>query len=306
MLVFGTEMHVVTFVFITLELLMLFCQLLLHYLRPKDKHRKWYLILLILLLFYNVTGGLFPDPKLSIPLNLQYIIAYGTGFTMASYFPYYFYRAFDLKLLRYHALYGVPLFLLLPYLIFFVITYLITSELSLSIHYGLIAPFIYSIVLLWAIFRAIRVGYHENRNRNYYLEEIMIYCAVAPWTSMTVISYFGFSQLTEVLFTNLGFVVVTGIFILQTLKRGRKEYLRLSKVDIIITDPVLVDDNCKRLKLSNRECEVVKLLCDRLKNREIADRLFISERTVEKHIENMFTKTGATTRLELTELINRH
>lgn len=305
MLVFGTEMHVVTFIFVVLEMVMLICQLLLYFLRPRDGHRKWYLVLLVLLIIYNITGGLFPDPKLDIPLNLQYIIAYGSGFVMASYFPLYFYKAFDLKLLRFHALYGVPLFLLLPYLVFFVFTLLLTGDLHLSIRYGMIAPFFYSIVLLWAILRAIRTAYRRNRNHNYYLEEIMVYCAVAPWASMTIISYFEFGQLTEVLFTNLGFIAITTMFIFQAVKRGRLESLRLSEADLIIVDFLVVDKNCKRLNLSIRECEVVKLVCERLKNREIAEKLFISERTVEKHIENMFAKTGAASRLELIEQMNR-
>jgi hypothetical protein len=196
MLVFGTEMHVVTFIFSVLEGLM-FIFLLPGYLnRPDDKSRYWYLILLLLLILYNVTGGLLPDPNYPIPIYIQNIIAYGSGFLMASYFPFYFYKAFDLKLLRFHALYGVPLFLLLPYLLFFVISYSVHQNLSLSIKYGITIPFFYSFVLLRAILRAIRVAYKENRYKNYYIEEIAVYAAVAPWASMTLIAYFEFSQLT--------------------------------------------------------------------------------------------------------------
>jgi hypothetical protein len=59
---------------------------------------------------------------------------------MASFFPFYFYKAFDLKSLRWHALYGVPLFLMLPYVIFFVVVYAINGELNVDIKYGMIAP----------------------------------------------------------------------------------------------------------------------------------------------------------------------
>ena len=108
-------------------------QLFYYLFRPEDKARFYYLILLILLLFYNVTGGLFPDPSISIPVPIQEMVAYGSGFLMASYFPFYFYKAFDLKSLRWHALYGVPLFLLGPYIVFFVIDYALHSR-------GTIAP----------------------------------------------------------------------------------------------------------------------------------------------------------------------
>lgn len=165
MLVFGTEMHIVTFIFSLLEGLM-FVFLLLGYLNwPDDRPRFWYLILLLLLIWYNVTGGLLPDPDYNIPIYIQNIIAYGSGFLMASYFPFYFYKAFNLKLLRFHALYGVPLFLLVPFVLFFVVSYSIQGDLAFAVRYGIIVPFFYSIVLLWAIFRAIRVAYKGNRQK---------------------------------------------------------------------------------------------------------------------------------------------
>src|SRR5690606_18134941 len=133
MLVFGTEMHLVTFIFLLLEVFLFFYQFI-HYLqRPQDKGRMWYLVLLFLLITYNITGGLFPDANIAIPIVAQNIIAYGSGFLMGAYFPYYFYRAFELKRLRFHAIYGVLCFLLLPYLIFFVIDYGIDGDLDSAV-----------------------------------------------------------------------------------------------------------------------------------------------------------------------------
>lgn len=43
--------------------------------------------------------------------------------------------------------------------------------------------------------------------------------------------------------------------------------------------------------LSNRELEILPLICQGMKNKEIADQLFISERTVENHRKNLFIKT---------------
>lgn len=303
-MVLGTEMHWVTFIFVLLEIIMLICQLLIYYLRPQDGHRRWYLILLLLLIIYNITGGLFPDPAFHIPINAQNIIAYGSGFMVASYFPFYFYKAFDLTLLRFHALYGVPLFLLLPYIIFFVITYLFTADLDLSVRYGMISPFFYSLVLLRVIFRAIRIAYRENRNQNYYFEEIMVYCAVAPWSAMTVTAYFGFSQLTEVLFTNLGFLFITCIFIFQTVRRVRREGAHYADLELTIIDPPAIEVNCKRFGLSARESDVIMLICQQLRYREIAEKLFISERTVNKHVQNIFNKVNVTTRSELIQRMN--
>jgi DNA-binding NarL/FixJ family response regulator len=44
--------------------------------------------------------------------------------------------------------------------------------------------------------------------------------------------------------------------------------------------------------LSERETEVLPLICEGFSNQQIADRLFISKRTVDKHRANILAKTG--------------
>ncbi len=44
--------------------------------------------------------------------------------------------------------------------------------------------------------------------------------------------------------------------------------------------------------LSEREAEVLPLVCGGLSNQQIAERLFISKRTVDKHRANIMAKTG--------------
>ena len=53
------------------------------------------------------------------------------------------------------------------------------------------------------------------------------------------------------------------------------------------------------VQLTEREIEVLKLLTDELTSREIAERLFISERTVESHRKNLLRKTNSSTTVGL-------
>ena len=51
--------------------------------------------------------------------------------------------------------------------------------------------------------------------------------------------------------------------------------------------------------VSDREKEIVRLVTQGLRNKEIGVRLFISEQTVKNHLHNIFDKLGVTDRLEL-------
>jgi len=55
----------------------------------------------------------------------------------------------------------------------------------------------------------------------------------------------------------------------------------------------------ERSPLSTREREIVGLVAQGFKNKEMAEKLFISEQTVKNHLHNIFDKLGVSDRLEL-------
>jgi DNA-binding CsgD family transcriptional regulator len=55
--------------------------------------------------------------------------------------------------------------------------------------------------------------------------------------------------------------------------------------------------------LTRREREIADLVATGLSNREVADRLFISKRTVDAHVEHIFGKLGISSRVQLTVLV---
>jgi DNA-binding CsgD family transcriptional regulator/tetratricopeptide (TPR) repeat protein len=58
-----------------------------------------------------------------------------------------------------------------------------------------------------------------------------------------------------------------------------------------------------RLGISRREAEVLGLVADGLANKQIAERLTLSVRTVEKHVESLLRKTGCASRTQLVALV---
>jgi DNA-binding NarL/FixJ family response regulator len=58
-------------------------------------------------------------------------------------------------------------------------------------------------------------------------------------------------------------------------------------------------------RLTERERQVVLLVVDRMTNAQIAAELFLSQKTVETHLRNIFNKLGVTTRVALARAVER-
>ena len=65
-------------------------------------------------------------------------------------------------------------------------------------------------------------------------------------------------------------------------------------------------ESAKIANLSSRERQVIVMLSQGLKNKEIANRLFISEKTVGHHLSSIFSKLDVKDRLELLVYAYRH
>jgi len=78
----------------------------------------------------------------------------------------------------------------------------------------------------------------------------------------------------------------------DTVLRG-EFYISGGNISSIVKSHELYD------RLSGREIEIINLIKKNKSNKQIAEKLNISIRTVEKHISNIFFKTGINTRQEL-------
>jgi DNA-binding CsgD family transcriptional regulator len=319
MLVADTQMHVITFGFICLELAILFYLVIYRLGRPDDKEAFLDIVLIILLIIYNITGGLLPDPHMPGSYFVQECIAYGTGFITPCYFPYYVYKGFRLEKMKFHAYRGVYFFLVAPYLLF-ALVFLVSRQLDAAKNI-LFVPVLYALWVLFSVWKAIRYKYRYDANDKKLTEEVaVLFLSLTPWVGLPIIAYFDFSQAAEAITTNSGFLLLLAFHIKRNVQQMRAEHQRLIESESSLKNwnerlQQEVDKrtkeleklnagerfskNCELYGLTSREKEIARLICQGLGNKHIAEVLFISEKTAAKHIQNIFEKVNVGNRMEL-------
>jgi len=289
----------VTFAITVFEVAVLFFQIIYCLERTNDKKRLLYLLLLVSVIVYNITSGLFPDENIPIPVSLQNVIAYFFAFWTSMYFVYYYYKAFDLTLLKFFATFGSLVFLFVPFLFLFVLPYYITGDLQLSRKLTVVIPFLYGLSFIIATTRAFifkfRVKEYSERTK---IELVLAaYVALLCWVTLPVIVFFGDFQVLEHSVTNSGFLIMSVVYIRSSIHQSRKEYLMLIRSGESIEQ--MIESNCEKYNLTARECEIVNLIVKGHSYKLIAYTLNISEKTVSKHVSNIFTKVSVSNKVEL-------
>ena len=66
------------------------------------------------------------------------------------------------------------------------------------------------------------------------------------------------------------------------------------------------DEKNGRNKLTIRENEILSLVGDGYNNKEISQKLFITENTVKKHVSSIFTKLGFKSRKEVISYLQKN
>ncbi len=249
MLLPGTQMHIVTFLFVCIEIVILFYLVIYRLARPDDKKTFLNIILISLLIVYNITGGLFPDPNLPGSIFAQVVIAYATGFITPSYFPYYVYKAFGLEKMRFHAYKGVFLFLMLPYFLFLIV-YAKSNNLEDAKNL-LVLPVLYAIWVIYSLYKSIQYKSGNNFRSKESKEEVtVLFLSITPWIGLPFIDYFNLGQAQEALITNGGFLLLLALHVKRNILQIREEHQGLidSKLQLLDWNKNLQKEVNKRTK----------------------------------------------------------
>ncbi len=257
MLLPGTQMHIVTFIFVSIEIVIFFYLVIYKLARPDDKTASLNIFLISFLIIYNVTGGLLPDPNLPGSQFLQLAIAYFTGFITPCYFPYYVYQAFGLEKMKFHAYKGVYLFLILPYFIF-IIALAVSNNLDTTKNF-LVLPVPYALWVIYSLIRAIKYKYQNEFSTHESKEELMVlFLSISSWIGLPFIDYFNLGQTVEAPITNVGFLLLLGLQVKRNIRDLRKEHQMLidSEMQLLNWNTTLqkeVDKRTKELEKINEQ-----------------------------------------------------
>ena len=83
----------------------------------------------------------------------------------------------------------------------------------------------------------------------------------------------------------------------------KKEVLVVKEVPVPATQSfALNEERLKDLGITRRELEILELIAQGMSNREIAEKLFVSENTVKTHSSRLFDKLGAKRRTQAVQL----
>jgi DNA-binding CsgD family transcriptional regulator len=84
---------------------------------------------------------------------------------------------------------------------------------------------------------------------------------------------------------------------------GRQETVVVKEVPVPTGEPFTCDERKREnLSITPRELEILELIAQGLSNREIAEKLFVSENTVKTHSSRVFGKLGARRRTQAVQL----
>lgn len=83
----------------------------------------------------------------------------------------------------------------------------------------------------------------------------------------------------------------------------KEEIVVVKEVPVVATEPFALNENqLKLLGITKRELEILELIAQGMSNREIADKLFVSENTVKTHSSRLFDKLSAKRRTQAVQI----
>jgi len=294
---FGTSIHWTTFFYLLIDTFIVVVAAIENF-KLKRLSFQRYIILGLLYIAYNTTGGFLPIENLTDPLILQYIITYGVAIALCLYMIYYLFKDYDIIFLKFRASFkNIAILVISSFILLFLIPYVLTNSLDSARIVFTIPTSIMAFIFLGLFYRKISNLKSSNNfiSKRKRLALLSISCIVL----LPILTVIGDYQWLTFSVMNLAFYAITTIEInryLYFLKNKDIVYevftFNKEQKDAPINIKIIYQD------LTRREVEIAVSILNNLSYKKIAKDLYIAESTVSKHASNIFKKTGVNSRKE--------
>lgn len=300
---FGTEIHWTTFIILLVQITLLPFLYINYLYDTKNVYRRRFLKLTLTFIFYNLFSGLFPDENIEfVPMLLQNIIAYGVGIIYVLYFVYYIYNEFHIAPYKFFSVNSIILYLTTLFIVLFLIPQLLGYDLNttrkLFIFIPLILAIIYSIKTSIRLFHLYQKESKNALQKHYKLRVISANVGVFSLLMLPIIISFGDYQYIEQPLVNLGYFVMLNAYLKNQIYNQRKNNLIINELSKNSSETTSIETLFNNFQLTTKEKEIASLILEGHKYKEIADLVFITDKTVSKHASNIFKKTAVKNRKE--------
>lgn len=294
---FGTSIHWTTFFYLLIDTFIVVVATIANInLKHLSFHR--YIILGLLYIAYNATGGFLPIENLTDPLILQYIITYGVAIALCLYMIYYLFKDYDIIFLKFRASFiNIAILVISSFILLFLIPYFLTNSLNSARILFTIPISIIAFIFLGLFYR--RISNLKDSNTFFSKRKKLALISISCIVLLPILTVIGDYQWLTFSVMNLAFYAITAIEInryLYFLKNKNIVYEVFAFNKGQKDDPI----NTKIIyqNLTRREVEIAVSILNNLSYKKIAKDLYIAESTVSKHASNIFKKTGVNGRKE--------
>ncbi len=294
---FETSIHWTTFFYLIIDFsIVLF--VFLRSLKMKESYFDRYMVLGLLFILFNASGGFLPLKNFPGTLILQYAIPYIIGIILCVFVIHYIYQEYNICLSKpCFTIKNISIFLFFSFIILFLLSYYITNSL-------LIAKILFATPI--AIFGiCLLISFRKKLSEIQQLNSLAIrrnnFCliSVSSVVLLPVSTILGDYQWIVFTVMNVSFFSITIIKVDRYLYLLENKH-KISRLSIQNkeSDDYFVEQKLILHDLTPREIEIALSILDCKSYKKIGEEFFITEKTVSKHASNIFKKTDANNKKE--------
>lgn len=286
-----------------------FCYLLW---RPKSKSRQRFLLLVTVFIAYNITSIWLPWTTDELNTFGLVAFAFARGVVLGTFYVYYLIKEIEIPQSKLFNARILLYSLVASFVFAFVVVRYFFDRIDLSIMLIKVLPIFISFYFVWMTTNALSKKW-EKHSKHKTPFRIIIYSSFIGAifvATMPISIFFNDVKLYNIILVNVGMFLMAYAYLREYIFQKRIQMEALTGIGFFDQEEQKTFDNTlgkpklEDAKLTAREREIVYMMEEGLSYAQIAEDMFIAQKTVSKHASNIFKKTNVTSREEFMKMYN--